>query len=99
MAGLLERLNAIASDRQTYGKHDSQLALAALVLLDKNNVIQFDADDLDGTMLRLSNAMSFKFAFSEQVATPTDYFVTELKASRESPTMVRVSCACDPAVN
>jgi hypothetical protein len=50
---LTARLNKIASDRSTAGKQNALLAIAALVLLDKDNNVQFDADDLPGTLARI----------------------------------------------
>jgi hypothetical protein len=49
---LNQQLNKIASDKGVSGKATA-LAIAALVLLDKNGEVQFDADDLPGTLARL----------------------------------------------
>jgi hypothetical protein len=53
MSDLSQQLNKIASDKATSGKQNTLLALAALVLLDKNNDIVFDADDPQGTLDRI----------------------------------------------
>jgi hypothetical protein len=55
---LTERLNKLASDKQLSGRSATIVALAALVLLDKNNEVVIDPDDLTGTIGRLRAAAS-----------------------------------------
>jgi hypothetical protein len=52
MADLNQQLNKIAADKGAAGKA-SLLALAALVLLDKDNTVIIDPDDLAGSFARL----------------------------------------------
>jgi hypothetical protein len=51
---LQTRLNKIAADFGLQGNNDAQLALAACVLLDRDNEVALDGRDLSGTMGRLA---------------------------------------------
>lgn len=59
----LQALNKVASDKGVGGNFNAMLALAALVLVDKNSVVQFDADDLVNTLARLKAAGSANGVF------------------------------------
>lgn len=68
-----QALNILAANKQVGGNYNAELALAALVLLDKNNVIQFDADDLVNTLARLKAAGSPNSVFElEGAGDPTE---------------------------
>lgn len=55
---LLTRLNKIAADFQLNGNNDARLALAACVLLDRNNEVAFDGRDLPGSLARMVSGSS-----------------------------------------
>jgi hypothetical protein len=55
---LSQRLNQIAAEFGLYGANDALLAVAACVLLDRNNAVAIDGRDLPGTLSRLRTAGS-----------------------------------------
>lgn len=55
---LSQRLTKIAAEFGLHGSADAQLAIAACVLLDRNNEIALDGRDLAGTMTRLATNVS-----------------------------------------
>lgn len=55
---LSQRLNKLASDFSLRGGADAQLAIAACVLLDRNNEVAVDGRDLPGTTSRLIASLS-----------------------------------------
>jgi hypothetical protein len=69
MSDLSQQLNKIASDKGTAGKQTTLLALAALVLLDKDNKVTFDSDDLPGTLARILNAGDVAIPSGKSIAT------------------------------
>lgn len=53
---LSQRLNAIAAEFGLHGNNDAMLALAACVLLDRDNNVALDGRDLPATLARMTDA-------------------------------------------
>jgi hypothetical protein len=82
MSDLSQQLNKIASDKATNGKQNTLLAIAALVLLDKNNDVVFDADDPSGTLARILAAGDVSIPSGKTIATDGEVTLAPTRISQ-----------------